>query len=248
MTEKEGKKTKIEVTRESRDAASDPAPVPQESGPRDPLPVEKREEVEADETPLDETEILEGLRRDVAHNRGLFKHPDEMIRLLDEALEDPTESGTVPAEFLKPWVEAEKESSENRDRWVRSVADFENFKKRARQEKTRILKYRNEEFLKDLLPVLDNLERALEHSKESGDSGAFVEGMGMIARMFKEVLEKYGVTEIQALGEPFDPNLHEAVSGTSVPGTAPNIVVQDLEKGYMYQDRLLRPAKVVVSS
>ncbi|MCA1960574.1 MAG: nucleotide exchange factor GrpE, partial [Desulfomonile sp.] len=145
-------------------------------------------------------------------------------------------------------VSAEKEAWENRDRWVRSVADLENYKKRALHEKTRLLKYQHEDLLKDLLPVLDNLERALGHSENSHVSAAFVEGIGMIAQMLRGVFDRYGVTPVKAVGEPFDPAVHEALSQVPSPGVEPNTVVEELEKGYLYKDRLLRPAKVVISS
>jgi molecular chaperone GrpE len=131
---------------------------------------------------------------------------------------------------------------------MRSVAELENFRKRSANDRSRLLKYQYEALLRDLLPVLDNMERALDHSQSSGETGAFVEGIQMIAGMFKNLLDRYGVTEIASLDEPFDPNFHEAVSSAPVPGKEANMVVQALEKGYMYQDRLLRPSKVVISS
>jgi len=148
---------------------------------------------------------------------------------------------------LDPLDKALKEAEENRDRWIRAVAELENYKKRTLQEKSKFLKYRNEELLRDLLAVVDNIERAEKHCDEAGRSDALADGVCMIARMFREILERYGVKEIKALGEPFDPHLHEAIGRAPADGSPPNLVVEEMEKGYMYQDRLLRPAKVVVS-
>ena len=112
---------------------------------------------------------------------------------------------------LDPLEKALKEAEENRDRWIRAVADLENYKKRAMQEKSKLLKYRNEELLRDLVAVVDNLERALMHCEAAGRSDALADGVCMITKMFREILERYGVKEIKALGEPFDPHLHEAI-------------------------------------
>jgi molecular chaperone GrpE len=149
---------------------------------------------------------------------------------------------------VDPLEAARKESAENRDRWVRAVADLENYKKRTVQEKSRLLKYRNEELLRDLLPVLDNMERAMAHCDQESRSDPLVEGVCLVAGMLREALKKHGINEIEALGKPFDPHFHEAVAQRRDPGKAANKVVEELEKGYMYEDRLLRPAKVVVST
>lgn len=144
--------------------------------------------------------------------------------------------------------EAMKQAAENRDRWMRAVADLENFKKRAAQEKSRILKYKNEDLLRDLLPVVDNMDRAMTHCGEAGRSDSLADGLCMISVMLKELLENYGVHEIKAVGERFDPQYHEAIARIPAAGTEANTVVDQMEKGYMYNDRLLRPAKVVVSA
>jgi molecular chaperone GrpE len=166
-----------------------------------------------------------------------------------------TVAGTPSAEArvaveaeLDPLEAARREAAENRDRWIRSVAELENYKKRTLQERSKLLKYRNEELLRDLLPVLDNMERALAHCEEAGRSDSLTEGVCLVIGMFREILEKYGVKEIKAIGEPFDPHLHEAIARVPGANKPVNMVVEELEKGYMYQDRLLRPAKVVVSA
>ncbi len=143
---------------------------------------------------------------------------------------------------------ARKEAAENRDRWMRAVAELENYKKRTLQEKSRLLKYKNEELLRDLLPIVDNMERALGHCDVAGKCDPLTEGVSMIAGMFRDTLSRYGVTEIKSLGEPFNPHVHEALARIPLEDRPPNTVVEVLEKGYLYQERLLRPAKVVVSA
>jgi molecular chaperone GrpE len=143
--------------------------------------------------------------------------------------------------------EARKEAAANRDRWIRAVADLENYKKRAIQERSNILKYKNEEILRDLIVVMDNMDRAVNYCAKEGITDPLAEGVCMISGMFKNIFDRYGVKEIKAINEPFDPHLHEAVARVPAGNHENNTVVEELEKGYMYQDRLLRPSKVVVA-
>ena len=108
-------------------------------------------------------------------------------------------------------------------------------------------KYRNEELLRDLLPVMDNLERAIAAS-DAKSAGSLLDGVKMTANMFKDVLSRFGVKPIESVGGPFNPEFQEAIATLNDPGRDTNSVIEELEKGYMYQDRLLRPAKVVVST
>jgi molecular chaperone GrpE len=161
-------------------------------------------------------------------------------RVTEEKPEEITEQD--PVEIAK------REAAENRDRWVRAVADLENYKKRAVQERSAILKYKNEDLLRDLLTVTDNIQRAVDFCSKEGRSDPVVDGICMISDMLQDLLKKYGVKEIEALGQPFDPNLHEAIAKVAAQGQKPNTVIEVPEKGYIYQDRLLRAAKVVVAA
>ena len=161
-------------------------------------------------------------------------------RVTEEKPEEITEQD--PLEIAK------REAAENRDRWVRAVADLENYKKRAVQERSAILKYKNEDLLRDLLTVTDNIQRAVDFCSKEGRSDPVVDGICMISDMLQDLLKKYGVKEVEALGQPFDPNLHEAIAKVAAQGQKPNTVIEVLEKGYIYQDRLLRAAKVVIST
>jgi molecular chaperone GrpE len=156
--------------------------------------------------------------------------------------------GQAPEEPQKdPLAEALKQAADNRDRWLRAVAELENYKKRALADKSNILKYRNEDLLRDLLPVVDNFERALSHSQESERCDPMMEGVTMILNMLRDLLGKYGLKEIEALDKPFDPHFHEAIARIQEAGKPNNTVINVLETGYLYNDRLLRPSKVVVS-
>lgn len=144
----------------------------------------------------------------------------------------------------------QEESGKLRSALLRKSADFENLKRRTEKEKSEFFKFALADVFGDLLEVLDNFERALQHLS-NGDAAAGTDvsvGIEMISRQLGEVLRKYGLAEIPALGLPFDPNVHEAVLREEVAGSAPGTVLAVLQKGYVLNNRLLRPAKVKVSA
>jgi molecular chaperone GrpE len=124
---------------------------------------------------------------------------------------------------------------------------LENFKKRVAREKEEAIRYWNEALVKDLLPVLDNLERAVEHAELGGNGKPLLAGIELVLKGFLEVLEKHGVTQISAKGEPFNPQKHEAFAQVESTDHEPNTVVEELHKGYFMADRLLRPSLVSVA-
>lgn len=140
-----------------------------------------------------------------------------------------------------------KEASENYDKYLRVSADFDNYKKRMAREKTDLIQYGNENLIRDLLPVLDSLERALDHAAEPNDATPLIEGLRLVEKQFLNALENHGVQPIQARGEIFDPNFHEALFQVETVEGESNRVVDELEKGYLLNGRLLRPSKVSVS-
>jgi len=151
-------------------------------------------------------------------------------------------------ELLKEQIAAlEEEKNEIRDSALRATAEAENFKKRLTREKEDFVKYSNEKVIKELLPVIDNLERAVDHAKEAGESGGLLEGVEMTLDLFKKSLANLGVTQVSSLGETFNPERHEAVQQIESANHEPNIVVSEFQKGYMLNERLIRPAMVVVS-
>jgi len=143
---------------------------------------------------------------------------------------------------------AEKEAGEHYDRFLRISAEFENYKKRKEREATDFRKYANESLVRDLLPVVDNLERALETSADHDDAvSCILEGVDMTLKEIFKVLEKFAVKAVDAVGSPFDPTFHQAVMQEASKGHPENTVIKELQKGYTIHDRLLRPSMVVVA-
>jgi len=160
------------------------------------------------------------------------------------------EKGADKAEGLEERLEAaEKQAQEGHDRLLRVMAEFENYKKRMEREMNDYRKFANESLIKEILPIIDSLEKALEISDGQNEKslGGLREGVEMTLKGLLAGLEKYGVIPIESLKEPFDPNFHQAVMQEESTGHSDNTVVQELQKGYLIGDRLLRPAMVVVS-
>lgn len=143
-----------------------------------------------------------------------------------------------------PPAQEQAQSDEFKDRYLRTLADFENYRKRADREKTDFYKYALQGVLKELLPVLDNFDRALEHAEEGDD---FHKGVLLIYKQLLDVLRKNGVKPIEESGVKFDPNIHEGVVREEDPSVPSHTVTAVLQKGYFLHDRLLRPAMVKVA-
>lgn len=162
--------------------------------------------------------------------------------------EQPEAEGEEPAEKAENIAE-EKEAKEPEEdessRYMRLMADFQNYKKRVEKEKSDIYSYANEKLVIELLNVLDNFERALEHE---GEDKSFHEGMKMIFRQFLDVLEKSGLKEIEALGEEFDPNFHNAVMNEDTEEYESGKVSGVMQKGYTLNGKVIRPSMVKVAS
>ena len=133
------------------------------------------------------------------------------------------------------------------EKMLRAVADLENYKKRAVKEKEEVQKFGSEKLLRDFLPVVDNFDRALEHARTSGDLESLKKGVEMTRKLFEDTLAKHGVKAFSSKGEPFDPNRHEAMSAAESEELPPNHVHSEYLRGFTLNDRLIRPALVVVS-
>ncbi len=173
---------------------------------------------------------------------------------IEGAAEEPSTPGSEEKalaselEKLRGQLEAkEMEAKGNYDRFLRQVAELENFKKRMTREKGETIRYANENIIRDLLPVLDNLERAVDHAKGGGNGKPLLEGVEMVLKGFLDVLNKHGVTQISAKGELFDPERHEAIAQVESEEHKPNTVMEEHHKGYYLLDRLLRPSLVSVA-
>ena len=151
-------------------------------------------------------------------------------------------------EELKANLEGkEKEIEELKEKLLYHQADFENFKKLKAKEKQEALRFGNETLIKELLPVIDNLERAIEHAGKTDEAKAIAEGVALTLNGFLKVLEKFDVSRVEAKGKKFDPNLHEAVYQEESEQVEPGTVIAEFQKGYMMDGRLLRPSMVSVA-
>ncbi len=139
----------------------------------------------------------------------------------------------------------QQEITKFKELYLRKLADFDNYRKRQEREMVEFRRYANSELMRDCLPVLDNLERALAVPAE-GNSGVR-EGVELVLRQFKEILGRYGLREVDPIDEPFDPALHEAIQKNEAAGVDQPTVVQVLQKGYLLGERLVRPALVIVA-
>ncbi|HEY7553649.1 MAG TPA: nucleotide exchange factor GrpE [Candidatus Binatia bacterium] len=155
--------------------------------------------------------------------------------------------GQTEIDLLREQLKAkEEEAKNNYDRFLRQSADLDNFKKRASRDKEDAVRFANEALVKELLPVVDNLERAVAHAKDGGNGESVVEGVEMILKGLFDALAKHGVVQISAVGQPFNPQLHEAMAQVESPGHEPNTVLAEHQKGYLLKDRLIRPSLVTV--
>lgn len=173
--------------------------------------------------------------------------PGEGGGVLPVEVEAPPSPAADPvAELEAKLATAEKEKKDNWDRYLRAAADLENQRKRQKRELEDAKFETKSKVLKEMLPVVDNLERAIEHAGAGGEKNPILEGVQLVLRQFTAAFERLEVNAIDAMGQPFDPNLHEAISqqeSDQPPGT----VVQVLQRGYRTGERLLRPALVVVA-
>lgn len=199
---------------------------------------QKKNDLEA----VEGTEGWESLSEE-AEAGSLAPNPEleEAMREAMEAVEAREEERRQPA--------GEGEAAEVHDRLLRLQADFENFRKRTLKEKEEAFRFGNQNIVKDLLPTVDNLERAIEHARgsQTGDLEGLLQGVELVLRELLGVLEQHGLAAIEAEGETFDPAVHEAMTQQIDESVPANTVMQVFQKGYRLRDRLLRPARVVVS-
>jgi molecular chaperone GrpE len=178
---------------------------------------------------------LEGDEGKLSDSHGDIKHPKKKKE--EKEIE----------ELKKKLEEKEKEAKEYYDRLLRAAADLENFKKRAAKDKEEWTKFANEDLIKSILPVIDNLERAVNHAEKVVDTGVMIEGVRLTLKQILQTLNRFGLAPFESVGKPFDPSMHEAMLVVESDQHEPNHVVEEFQKGYLLNDRLLRPATVSVS-
>lgn len=162
---------------------------------------------------------------------ALSLEPEQEIQRLREALQAKTQ-----------------EAEEHRERYLRGAAEFDNARKRAAREREDYTRYANEALLRELLPVLDNFSRALQAARSEAGAAAVIAGVELIQRELLRVLEKFGVTPFDSVGQPFDPERHEAVARVPAAGQPEGTVVNETARGYLLSGRVLRPAMVTVAT
>jgi len=165
-----------------------------------------------------------------------------------EAVQKELEELKVQLEFSQAkGRELMDKIKDTHDKMLRAVADLENFKRRAQKEKEEIQKFGVERLLKDLLSIPDNLDRALEHARSAADFESLKKGLQMTRKLFEDTLGRHGVKSFSSQGQPFDPRLHEAMQHVETAEMAPGLVAHEVLRGYTLNDRLVRPALVMVS-
>jgi len=174
------------------------------------------------------------------HEEGRLADENEPSAQNEGAAEEPTLEEQLAAAIT--------ERDANYQRVLRSQAELENYRKRAHKEMQEARLYQALPIIRDLLPGLDNLERAIEAAEKTSDAGELVQGVQMVAKQFADFLSRQSAEPITAVGEAFDPNLHEAIQQLPSSDHPPMTVIQEVERGYTLNGRVIRPSKVIVSS
>ncbi|HOJ70417.1 MAG TPA: nucleotide exchange factor GrpE [Syntrophorhabdaceae bacterium] len=185
----------------------------------------------------DEKDMEQKIEKEKEKEEGTSQEEHKKKKKKDELIEELNKQIRQQDETIKSLHE----------RLLYLQADFENFKKIKNKEKQDLLKFGNEVLIKELLPVVDNLERALDHASKTDDIKGIQEGVGMVLNEFLKVLERAGVSRVEAVGKKFDPNLHEAFYQEERADVEPDTVLSEHQKGYILNGRLIRPSMVTVS-
>ena len=175
---------------------------------------------------------------------------DEREEEKAEATGDPAAPKNDPpavAPEKDPLEEARADAKKFREQLLRTAADLDNYRKRSRREVDDAFKKGSEDLLRTMLPVFDNLERAVQHAEQAADAKAIAEGVRMVLKQFGDTLGRIGIQRVPGVGEPFDPMVHEAVQQVETTEAKPGTVIAEVQPGYKMGDRLIRAAMVVVA-
>ncbi len=165
----------------------------------------------------------------------------------NETGKDEATPSTAEAPAGDPVAEAKAEAAKMKEQWMRTAADFDNFRKRSRRELEDTRKAGKEDLLKEFLPVFDNLERAIQSAQKSTDVKGVAEGLAMVLRQYTDTLARGGITKVTTVGAQFDPTHHEAIQQVETDEHPPGTVVAEVQPGYAQGERLIRAAMVVVA-
>lgn len=161
--------------------------------------------------------------------------------------EAPAEGAAASATEQDPLEAAKAEQAKLKDQLLRTLADFDNFRKRSRRELADAERRGRDDLLKEFLPVFDNLDRASAHAETATDIKALADGISLVMRQFADTLTKVGVERVVAVGKPFDPSMHEAVQQIETSDFEPGTIAAEVQAGYRNSEKLIRPALVVVA-
>ena len=187
-------------------------------------------------------DCMEEIREDDAQEKEIEEESSEAE---PEEKEAPGEEKDLTPD--QEMARMQQEVEQANDMMLRLAAELDNYKKRVGKERESLIRYAAQDVLQELIPVLDNFERAIESADKSKDFVSFLEGVKMIYKNMYDVMGRKGLVRIDAVGETFDPNIHEAVMQVTSEEHPENVVVEELQKGYMLHDRVIRPSMVVVS-
>jgi molecular chaperone GrpE len=199
--------------------------------------VQDKQKAEGSQQVDTEDEKAEDLTQE-PQKKAKEKGPEKVVKKAEEMTKQ---------ELLKKLTDTKEEAEKNYDLYMRTYAEMENIKKRGIKEREELAKYANESVIKEILPVIDNLDKAISHARNDENSSTLVEGLELTRDGLMKALEKAGVKEVEALGKPFDPNFHESVSQQIDDTVAPGHVIMEMQKGYLLNGRLMRPSMVVIS-
>lgn len=202
-------------------------------------------EQEKQQATLDQEEKLKETSGEVAGNETEAAQTAQTADT--ESVDESETPAGAAADGQRELEEARKLADENYQRYLRTQADFDNFRRRSRQEKEDFAKYASAKLIEQLLPIVDNFERALAASKENRDHDALLKGVDMIYRQLEGVLAQEGLKPIEAVGQPFNPEFHQAVMQVQSEEHEEGVVLEEMQKGYILKDKVLRPSMVKVS-
>lgn len=202
---------------------------------------EKKPLANEEETAADIEETATGKQSDENAEKTTVSLKEESEGAENNPEDEVSEEGEDEVSALKEELEAEQ------NKYLRLLADYDNFKRRTQKDREISAKFRSQSLLTDLLPVLDNFERALAVEAKSDDAISIMKGVEMVQKSLHEAVKREGLEEVKAVGEPFDPNFHQAVMQEKDENAEPGTVLQELQKGYTLKGRVLRPAMVKVN-
>jgi molecular chaperone GrpE len=202
---------------------------------------------------MKEPEKMEEQREEAAENAAETQQPEEAAGGADESAEaaetaEAAQSGDTEQAAEDPrYLELQRLADDNYQRFLRAQADFDNYRRRTLKEKEELSKYASAKLISELLPVVDNFQRALKAGGEAANDSAYSKGIEMIYRQFVQVLENEGLKAMNPVGQPFDPELHQAIMQVESEEYGEGIVVEVVQEGYWLKDKVIRPAMVKVS-